>query len=116
MSNKYAERARETDLEHEYKGEGTHCVCGELFDYEGSAAHGPCPVKFARALEQAALEAVEWERQRAVEICDLVLVRMIDREKCARAIRDSKTRYPSELRARLAELRPEQEGNNAKVS
>ena len=37
------------------------------------------------------------ERQRAVEICDLTLGRMIDRDACARAIRDPETKYPSAI-------------------
>lgn len=44
----------------------------------------------------------EHERQRAVEICDLALERMIDRDACARAIRNPETKYPSMPRSRVA--------------
>ncbi len=48
------------------------------------------------AMEELAGFISGHERQRAVEICDLNLERMIDREIAARAIRDPKSIYPSQ--------------------
>lgn len=55
--------------------------------------------RMSDAMEELAQFVREHERQRAVEICDLTLERMIDRDACARAIRDPKAKYPSEGKA-----------------
>jgi len=51
--------------------------------------------RMSDAMEELAQFITEQERQRAVEICDLSLERMVDRELCAKAIRDPKAKYPS---------------------
>lgn len=65
----------------------------------GVLSMGDLAVYFGQPMQDAMTELVEFmeasERQRAVEICDLNLEQMIDRDKCARALRDPKTKYPS---------------------
>jgi len=51
--------------------------------------------RMSDAMEELAQFVTEQERQRAVEICDLTLERMVDRELCAKAIRNPETKYPS---------------------
>lgn len=75
-------------------------------DHEGTKGF-PIPVSEVDALQTKLAEAEEYERQRAVEICDLVLDRMIDRERCAKALRDSETKHPSMARKLLAEGKAE---------
>ncbi len=62
-------------------------------------------------LRKALEDAQSDERQRAVEICDLMLDRLTDREKCAKAIRDPRTPCPWNARqkaalARIPEAKP----------
>lgn len=65
---------------------GTICM-GDLAAYVG------------QPMSDAMLELAEFiesrERQRAVEICDLTLSGMFERELCARAIRNPNTKHPS---------------------
>ncbi len=50
------------------------------------------------AMAQLVETVIAAEVQRAVEICDFALDSMIDRDKCARALRDPYIKYPSEKR------------------
>lgn len=65
----------------------------------GVLSMGDLAVYVGQTMQDAMTELVDFvqqeERQRAVEICDLTLDGMIDRDKCARAIRDPKYKYPS---------------------
>jgi hypothetical protein len=66
----------------------------------GAISMGDLAVYVGQTMQDAMTELVDFveyqERQRAVEICDLNIMSMLDREKCARAIRDPQTKYPSQ--------------------
>lgn len=67
-------------------------ICGVL-------SMGDLAVYVGQPMSDAMTELAEFieerERQRAVEVCDLTLDGMVDRDRCARAIRDPGTKHPS---------------------
>jgi hypothetical protein len=65
----------------------------------GIISMGDLAVYVGQTMQDAMAELADFveakERQRAVEICDLQLADLLDRERCAKALRNPETKHPS---------------------